>query len=107
MSAFDCERHFSTAVVQQFGFHVSSAQRPRLRHQLSSLTEAVGGTWTMLAEMNGGNSMLATCLLDSFFLRAPLGKRARLARLLLLVAKKPGSGAACINSAGLEAASGM
>ena len=67
MPAIECASHFWVAVVQQLGFQVSNAQRTRLRHQLSSLTEAVGGTLAMSAEMKGGNSLFATCFLDTFF----------------------------------------
>ena len=107
MSAVECARHFSMAVVQQLGFQVSNAQRPRLRHQLSSLTEAVVGTLTASVKMNGGNSLFATCFLEILFFRAPLGMRARLARLLRLAAFVHGVEATCIDNVGLQAASGI
>ena len=95
------------AVAQQLGFQVSSAQRPRLRHQLPSLIEAVGGTWAASVEMYGGSLLFAISFLYCFFCRDPLGVLARLARLLLLAAAAHGDGARCIINVGLHSASGI
>ena len=72
-SAFECARHFSTAVVQQFGFQVSSAQSPRWRHQLSSFTEAVGGTRMRSGAMNGGELVVRNLFPRRFFLSGAIG----------------------------------
>ena len=59
------------------------------------------------AETNGGSSRFAICLLEVFFLREPLGVRALLARLLLLVGQVPIGGASWCMSFGLQALGGI